>query len=99
MGFLTVKQAMVKYEIRSKQTIKNWIKLYHSDTPAILERPTSDSVEGEEQLEQKYRDVKFSDIENQLQQSRLKIVALETMIDVASMEYGIDIKKKPGTKQ
>jgi hypothetical protein len=30
---------------------------------------------------------------------RLRIAALETMIDVAEKEYNIDIRKKYGTKQ
>lgn len=35
----------------------------------------------------------------QLNQAQLKILALETMIEVAGEEYGEDLRKKFGSKQ
>jgi hypothetical protein len=39
------------------------------------------------------------DLQNQLDAANLKVEALERLIEVARRELGIDILKKPGTKQ
>jgi len=38
-------------------------------------------------------------LEKQLQEANLKIAGLEMLIEIAQKELGIDIVKKPGTKQ
>jgi transposase-like protein len=38
-------------------------------------------------------------LEKELQQANLKIAGLEMLIEIAQKELGIDIVKKPGTKQ
>jgi len=37
--------------------------------------------------------------QKQLEEARRKIICLETMIDIAEREIGVDIRKKSGTKQ
>lgn len=44
-------------------------------------------------------DTKDQDLLNQLNEANLKIVGLEMLIEIAQKELGIDIIKKPGTKQ
>jgi transposase-like protein len=39
------------------------------------------------------------ELEKQLKQANLKIAGLEMLIEIAQKELGIDIVKKPGTKQ
>jgi hypothetical protein len=39
------------------------------------------------------------ELERQLEQAKLKIAGLETMIDIAEQELKISIRKKSGTKQ
>jgi hypothetical protein len=41
----------------------------------------------------------IQDLEKQLSRERLKVQGLETMLDVAKVEVGIDIRKKYGPKQ
>lgn len=38
-------------------------------------------------------------LEKELEQSKLRGIALDTMIDVAEDQLGIEIRKKAGTKQ
>ena len=40
-----------------------------------------------------------TDFDKELSVARLKIAALEMMIQIAEQELGIDIRKKSGTKQ
>ena len=40
-----------------------------------------------------------TDLQNELAEARLKIKALETMIDIAEEQFKIAIRKKPGAKQ
>ena len=38
-------------------------------------------------------------LESALAQSQLKVICLESLVEVAEEQYGIDIKKKFGTRQ
>jgi transposase len=38
-------------------------------------------------------------LQKQLEEAKRKIICLETMIDIAEREIGVDIRKKSGTKQ
>ena len=67
-----------------------WYKKRYPDLPGS-EYPvqTTDTV----------KSVTDRGLEKQLQQANLKIAGLEMLIEIAQKELGIDIIKKPGTKQ
>jgi transposase len=70
-----------------QNTIKEWIRKKREDNPDIEVNqsgmPTSDENE----------------LQKALRASQLKVLALETLIDVAEQEFKIKIRKKPGAKQ
>ena len=89
---MTMHQAAKKYSVTS-ETIRNWQKRYSCNTNNSIKQQemSADSPEiiNSDQPETK----KEPDI------LKLKIAALETMIDIAEKEYNIEIRKKAGTKQ
>jgi transposase len=42
---------------------------------------------------------RVKELEKQLELARMKIVALDTMIDIAEQDYKLEIRKKSGPKQ
>jgi transposase len=85
-GRMTVKEASLQNDVK-QNTIKEWIRKKREDNPDIEVNqsgmPTSDENE----------------LQKALRASQLKVLALETLIDVAEQEFKIKIRKKPGAKQ
>lgn len=89
-GRMTIPEANLAYKIKDKRTINRWIKKYdHNNDDIDLKQsimvPTLDLLE--------------QDLQKALTASRIKVLALETMIDVAEQELKIKIRKKSGAKQ
>lgn len=94
-GFKTVEEVMDELNIFERKTILNWIDLYCY--------PDCEMAEPLEKGPQDPKSASLSEHEARLQaeldQARLRILSLETLIEVAEEELGIDIRKKSGTKQ
>jgi transposase-like protein len=88
-GVMTIKEACLAYGIKDRSTIRDWIKSSKQDIDHIdsneSSMPTSNIV--------------FPDLKKALDQANLKVLALETLIDVAEEQLKIKIRKKPGAKQ
>ena len=95
----TLAQIAAKYGLPkgSGSMISKWVRKYSSDFSAMKElQPTAVNT-----------DIKLStakierekELQKQLEEARRKIICLETMIDIAEREIGVDIRKKSGTKQ
>lgn len=90
-GRLTIKEAAIQNDVHMV-TVRSWIKKAKQKDadlfPALCEPAVPiDPSDTESQLRQ------------ELEAARLKIRALETMIEVAENELQIPIRKKPGAKQ
>jgi len=87
MGLITRQQVADKLNV-SRSNVAYWQRKYSSDIGSMKNidkhNPTPDNG-------------KNSDKE--LEYAKLKIAALETMIDIAEEQFKIQIRKKPGTKQ
>ena len=92
-GRMSVKEAQAAYHIASGSTVRRWVRVYKQQNRELaalhqssLQMPTSTDTTTHQQ-------------DKELQQARLKIAALEAMIDVAEQHFNISIRKKPGAKQ
>ena len=90
-GVMSMEEASTRYRVQ-QSTIKSWIKLYTCtaklvDIMAKNEQSESSSTEETKALQK------------QVEMLKLKVEALETMIDIAEEQLKIDIRKKSGTKQ
>jgi transposase-like protein len=93
-GRMSIKEVQAAYNIAYPGTVRRWVRVYkqqNSELTAFHQSssqmpPSTDTTTTDQQ-------------DKELQQARLKIAALETMIDVAEQHFNISIRKKPGAKQ
>ena len=81
----------LKYNIGGNETISKWAKRYGKRGLGSIDLGIDDSVRISEKLE-------AITLKSELEAARLKIVALEALIDISSKQTGIDLKKKFGGK-
>ena len=88
-GNLTILEALKKYKI-NESTFYYWRKKYSND---IVSVKTTDNMKKNEESNPSSTESK------QFEELKLKIIALETLIDIAEKEFNIPIRKKCGSKQ
>ena len=90
-GFLNKDQLQAKYGLGGNSTVLKWCRKYgklHYPEKGSLGRPMKDP--------QKQR---IKDLEKQLEEAKLKLIAYEKLIEIAEKEDGVNILKKDGAKQ
>jgi transposase-like protein len=90
-GHLTKEELRAKYKIPGHSSILNWCRRFgklHYIEKSTQGRPMKDA--------QKQR---IKELEKQLKEAQLKVIAYETLIEVIKQEDGIDLLKKDGAKQ
>ena len=95
----TLAQIAAKYGLPkgSGSLISKWVKKYSSDFSAMEE--LQPSTTGTSAVPQPAKSSGEDTLQKQLEEAGRKIICLETMIDIAEREIGVDIRKKSGTKQ
>lgn len=104
-GNLSITEAKAVYGIKGQGTIYGWLKDYQgSGFDSNL--AAMNSIDSTTQSPDAQQNGPVDDLQNKNKQleaalnlAKLKITALETMIDIAESELNIDIRKKSGTKQ
>lgn len=99
-GSMTMAEVQSAYNIRGNATIKRWIALEKQENddlsccnPLMMKENKSTDAKEIQPL------AEVADLQQQLADARLKIAALNTLIDVAEEQLKINIRKKPGAKQ
>lgn len=90
-GFLNKDQIQAKYGIKGNSRVLEWCRRYgklHYPKAVALGRPMKDP--------QKQR---IKELEKQLADAKLKLVAYEKLIEIAEAEEGISILKKDEAKR
>jgi transposase len=90
-GKLSKAEASSIYQVQRK-TLNKWIVDYNRRDKELIEPNPQIMVSPIE-------DLSFEQLSQQLAEARLKITALETMIDIAETQFKIPIRKKRGAKQ
>jgi len=99
-GALTIDQAAEKYDIVDPGTIQKWIKKFNSEIGSeVSPESMSKSAKKRGRKSKTHPPAEIPNAEKALEDARLKILALETMITIAEEQFKIDIRKKYGTKQ
>jgi transposase len=88
---ITKQQAAVLCKV-SKKTITTWLRLAKKEEAELISSNHNDMPTDITSCSQ-------IDLQKQLKEARLKIKALDTMIDIAEQQFKIAIRKKPGAKQ
>jgi transposase-like protein len=98
-GVLSLSEMGRKYNL-GNSTITRWEQWYKEDQEQLL--PSTAMKSSDKEPEITVADLsapqRNESLEEELRQAKLKIICLETMIDVAEQTLQIEIRKKPGTK-
>lgn len=97
---LSQKELMDKYNIRGNNTIKLWMRKFDVQTPSQhqLELQRIMAKEKEKTPYERELEARVRKLESQLEDEKLRTLALSTMIDLAEKELKISIRKKSGAK-
>ncbi len=96
-GQLTKNEVQKLYNIKSVSTINEWIRQSKVEK-CILTDGNQEDMKNNNKTSLKKAELEIS-TSKALEEARLKIEALNTMIDLAEQEFKISIRKKSGTKQ
>jgi transposase len=99
-GRLSMREAMVTYGVKTSITIERWIKqLEQENTDLVVSKEAwmKKNKSHKKSTTQSNPDVKT--LQKALEDAQFKIIALNTLIDVAEEQLNINIRKKPGAKQ
>jgi transposase-like protein len=88
-GHITIQEAMLKYNAKSRDTVNGWVHDYKQ-----RQQQLTDLLPETLQMPIETAPVSSAD----LKLAELKIRALEIMLDIASKEFNVDIRKKFGAK-
>jgi transposase len=93
-GVMTIEEAALNYGILDRSVIKSWMRKFDSELSPAKQNTQVNTMGSTGNFDEENRKLK-----QQLDQAQMKILALETMIEVAGEEYGEDLRKKFGSKQ
>lgn len=96
-GKIFIAAAAKKYGIPHRSTVSSWIRWYQKNNDIVLSKPFL--VAEEKKNDPAGESDRIKELEAALELAKLKIIGLETLIDVAEEQLNIDIRKKLGTKQ
>src|SRR5690349_17748314 len=96
-GRMTVKEAQVAYQISSEGLIRQWIRSSNQERGNFSLPTKLDMAKRLKTAHKKEPD--DAELRKELEEAKLKIIALNTLIDVAEEELKINIRKKSGAKR
>jgi transposase len=94
-GRMSVREACVAYGIQSEKLVRNWLGVFKREKLSFNVPTRTDMAKKKNAAENK---TQASDLQKALEEAQLKIIALNTMIDVAEEQLKIEIRKKFGAK-
>jgi len=97
---LSLREAMVTYGVKTPSTIERWIKELEQENTDLVcsnEAWMKKNKSNKKDTTQDNPDVKA--LQKALEDAQFKVIALNTLIDVAEDQLKINIRKKPGAKQ
>lgn len=103
LGRHTIESAMVKYQVRTRQTVTKWLERVRQEelarTPAMKQAapPSPTLVERVAQSVDALAG-RVKQLEKELEQAELQTLYYKTVIRVAEQELGVSIEKKSVTK-
>jgi transposase-like protein len=96
-GNRSLRQLALHYGV-SRSNIHEWVQQFYPEL-SNGSLPTTEVMTEAEQRELEALKKQNEELKKKLEYADMKATALEIMIDIAEKQLGIDIKKKPGTKQ
>ncbi|MEI8366718.1 MAG: transposase [Parachlamydiaceae bacterium] len=94
-------ELLKKYKISGGSSITNWMRKFGMSIPDIPQNTIISPVPKQKEKTSKEQELenKVQQLQKQLEYEQLRVLALNTLIDVAERDLKIPIRKKPGAKQ
>ena len=89
-GRMSLAEVSLSYRIKV-DTLRRWVMKSKKESNA--------DIDSNESMMPTLKDSVSQDLQRALHNANLKVLALETMIDIAEEQLKINIRKKPGAKQ
>jgi transposase len=93
---MSYEQAKITFNLSSASLVRKWVKSFKENNADLLISNTFDLEKNNAPIPQQSEE---KALRKALEESNLKILALETMIDIAQEQLNINIRKKSGAKQ
>lgn len=96
-GNMTYQEARERFSLPAweyKKIIRRWQERYSDEIHLSLQ-----AMSAKERTDVKALEKRIRELEEQLERTQMKNVALNTMIDIAENDYKLEIRKKSGPKQ
>ena len=100
-GRMTIAEAKLAHNLAGTPTIKKWLRDFQRENEELV-ASNKDHMVNKAQNQQPDPDPGKEALEEalkKLQESELKVKALNTLIDIAEEQFKISIRKKPGARQ
>jgi transposase len=99
-GSITIRELARKYNIPGAGTIMRWVNWYQQEQAELTKLPSmsTEPIKSETDSLPSNSSEEYRKLQEELKLAKLKVTALETMIDIAEDQFNIEIRKKPGTK-
>jgi len=100
-GRMTIAEAKLAHNLGWTPTIKKWLRDFQRENEELV-ASNKEHMANEAQKQQPDPDPGKEALEEalkKLQESELKVKALNTLIDIAEEQFKISIRKKPGARQ
>ena len=98
-GRMTIEEARVACNLKTTETIRIWISNYQQENPDLSAVNSSALANKKSSVKTVVEHDQLKLLQQQLADEKLKVAALNTLIDVAEEQLKINIRKKPGAKQ
>jgi transposase-like protein len=96
---MTIAEAKLAHNLGWTPTIKKWLRDFQRENEELV-ASNQDHMANEAENQQPDPDKKaLEEALKKLQESELKVKALNTLIDIAEEQFKIAIRKKPGARQ
>jgi len=95
------REIMEKYGIKGHCCLDNWIRKFGVSKPTNEELKSFEIMAKEkaQSPQEKALETRVKELEKQLEYEKLRVIALNRLIDIAENDMKIPIRKKSGAKQ
>lgn len=98
-GICTIDEALGRHGLESAERLRYWIGRVRKENQAMRDAVPAPSLDIAPMAKRKSKDDEAAQLRQELEAARMRVVALETLIEVAARDLGVNILKKSGTKR
>ncbi|MFN8394570.1 MAG: hypothetical protein U0176_26880 [Bacteroidia bacterium] len=98
-GVFTVEEALREHGLESADRLRHWVERTRRENQSMRAAASAASCDIAQMKKRKDGDGEAAKLREELEAARMRVVALETLIEVAERELGVQIRKKSGTKR